>query len=68
MAEQLVTIAQLARDPKYPFTEASLRWFVFRAHENGLAASGAVRRIGRRVYIDTASFDRWIDSQREVAA
>ena len=47
-----------------PFSESQLRWFVFNAERNGMAAAGAVVRIGtRRVYIDTEGFDRWIVAQ-----
>ena len=47
-----------------PFSESQLRWFIFRSSDNGLAASGALVRIGsRRVYIDADGFDRWITSQ-----
>lgn len=68
MATQRVTIAQLAANPNYPFTEPSLRWLVFNASRNGLAAFGAITRVGRRVYINLDGFDRWLDSQQERAA
>ena len=54
-----VTVKQLAAEGNIPLTEASLRWHVFRADENGLAP--AIRRIGRRVLIDREGFFRWID-------
>lgn len=47
-----------------PFTEAQMRWWIFNEATNGLRAQGAVIRIGRRVYIDTDAFDRWIESQQ----
>lgn len=68
MATQRVTIAQLAANPNYPFTEPSLRWLVFNARNNGLAAAGALTRVGRRVYINLDAFDRWLDSQQQEAA
>lgn len=46
-----------------PFSESQLRWFIFCAEQNGLAAAGGVVRLGRRVYLDTAGFDRWIAAQ-----
>lgn len=63
---------------KYPtFTEASLRWLIFNGHGdgtakphekhlgNGLEASGAIVRVGRRVYIDEVQFFAWVkNSQR----
>jgi hypothetical protein len=46
-----------------PFSEGQTRWMIFNEQENGLAAAGAIVRIGRRVYIDTDKFDAWIDKQ-----
>ena len=53
-----------------PFSTGQVRWWIFCAEQNGLAAEGAIVRVGRRVYIDVAAFDRWIDSQnpRQAAA
>ena len=46
-----------------PFTEPQVRWWIFNAEQNGLAKTGAVLRIGRRVYIDSDAFERWISAQ-----
>jgi len=46
-----------------PFTEPQIRWFVFQASTNGLAALGAVVRVGRRIYIDVDAFEQWIAAQ-----
>jgi len=47
-----------------PFSESQLRWFVFNSERNGLAAAGALVRVGsRRVYIDIDGFDRWLVAQ-----
>jgi hypothetical protein len=48
-----------------PFTEGQIRWFVFNARNNGLAAADAVVRVGRRVYIDVDKFESWINSQNQ---
>lgn len=61
MARNLKTVSQFAGQT--PFTEAQLRWWIFHADSNGLAEAGAVVRIGRRVYLDTDGFDRWITRQ-----
>lgn len=66
MTHNLKTVSDLAAST--PFKEATIRWWIHMARENGLAEAKAIVRIGRRVYIDTAAFDRWIDAQREVAA
>jgi len=55
-----LTVKQVAT--KHPaFSEASLRYYIFNEKENGL--SGAIRRIGRKVIINEASFLQWIDAQ-----
>lgn len=66
MTRNLTTVSKLAANS--PFTEAQIRWWIFQADSNGLAAHKAVVRIGRRVYIDTDAFDRWVDAQQEVRA
>jgi len=44
------------------FTQGQLRWWLFQAANNGLAASGAIVRIGRRVYLDADRFWIWVDT------
>lgn len=51
-----------------PFSENQLRWYIFNERDNGLTDQGAIIRVGRRVYIDTEAFERWIDSQQAVSA
>lgn len=65
MTRNLKTVADFAEAT--PFTESQVRWWIFQADENGLNKAGAVIRIGRRVYVDTVAFDRWIDSQQSKA-
>lgn len=49
---------------KTGFTEPQLRWWIQHAATNGLHRCKAVVRVGsRRVYIDPAAFDKWIDGQ-----
>jgi hypothetical protein len=66
MKRNLKSIAQFATDS--PFSQGQLRWWVFNAETNGLAAAGAVVRVQRRVYIDADCFEAWIDSQNSHAA
>lgn len=49
-----------------PFSENTLRWYVFNAGSNGMAAAGALVRCGRRVFIDPEGFDRWLIAQNPV--
>jgi hypothetical protein len=57
----LKTVSEFADSS--PFTEGQLRFWIFEAARNGMDEVGAVVRVGRRIYIDTAAFDRWIDRQ-----
>ena len=45
------------------FTIGGLRSLIFNEHSNGLAKSGAVIRIGRKVLISEEKFFSWIESQ-----
>lgn len=62
MKRTLTTVTELAN--RSPFSEGQLRWWIFEAGRNGLDEAGAIVRIGRRVYIDVAAFDAWIDQQQ----
>lgn len=57
----LVSIRDFAA--RSPFSESSLRWYVFNAEQNGMSAAGALVRCGRRVFIDPDGFDRWLVAQ-----
>jgi hypothetical protein len=72
---QLHPVLQFAE--RYPaFSPASLRDLIFKSSDrinsrgeripgNGLEASGAIVRIGRRVLIDEQGFFRWIADQQK---
>ena len=47
MQRNLKTVPSFAAES--PFTEGQIRWFIFNAQSNGLAAAAAVVRVGRRV-------------------
>lgn len=61
MARNLKGVDQFAASS--PFTAGQLRWWIFRAEENGLGKAGGIVRIGRRVYIDEDGFDAWLRAQ-----
>ncbi len=50
------------------FTLGGMRSLIFNENTNGLAKSGAIVRIGRKVLIDDAKFFAWIESQNKVVA
>lgn len=43
-------------------TESKLRWWIFHSDKNGL--DQALIKVGGRVYIDRAEFNRWLEGQR----
>lgn len=47
---------------RYGETENALRWKIFHAETNGLAASGAILKIGRTVEIIPAKYFAWKQS------
>lgn len=49
---------------KHPhFKQGTLRAWIFKASENGLDKSGALKRVGRSIYIDEDKFLEWVLSQ-----
>jgi hypothetical protein len=49
---------------KYPaFTTGGLRSLIFNENSNGLANSGGIVRIGRKVLIDEDKFFAWVVAQ-----
>lgn len=66
MSRELKTIAQFSNETS--FSEPQLRYWVQAAQINGLAKHSAVKRIGRRVYLDVAAFYAWVESQNNKPA
>ena len=63
----LLTVKQLAE--KHPaFPQGGIRWQLFNEKQNGLAESGAVIRVGRKVLIDEDRYFAWLDRQNRRAA
>jgi hypothetical protein len=58
----LSTINQFA-DKQPAFSAGSLRALIFNEHSNGLAKSGAVIRIGRKVLVNEELFFGWVQAQ-----
>lgn len=61
-AARILPVTQWSRHHDWP-TLPGLRWMIFNRERNGLAASGALRRVGRRVLIEEAAFFRWVRGQ-----
>ncbi|MDO9046455.1 MAG: hypothetical protein Q7U66_01810 [Methylobacter sp.] len=49
------------------FNTGGLRALIFNEHTNGLAKSGAIVRIGRKVLIRDDLFFAWVESQNKAA-
>jgi hypothetical protein len=50
-------------DKYQAFTKGGVRALIFNENSNGLAKSGAVVRLGRKVLIDESKFFAWVESQ-----
>jgi hypothetical protein len=50
------------------FNTGGLRSIIFNEHQNGLAKSGAIVRIGRKILIDEAKFFAWVELQNRAVA
>jgi hypothetical protein len=62
LAKRLSTVKNLpGHYPDAGFTESSIRWFIFNAHENGFTQ--CVRRAGRKVLIDLDAFENWMGDE-----
>ena len=60
---KLLTVRQWTKKHE-AFSEGGTRYYIFNAESNGLMASGALIRLGRRVLIDEEKFFQWIDDQQ----
>lgn len=57
-----LTVTQFpGKHPAFPI--GGLRALIFNEKQNGLAKSGAIVRIGRKVLIHEEKFFQWIESQ-----
>jgi hypothetical protein len=52
-------------DKQQAFTKGGLRALIFNENQNGLAESGSIVRIGRKVLIDESKFFAWIEAQNQ---
>lgn len=46
------------------FTESQINWLIKTRHKNGLAKTGAVLKISRKIYIKKSLFFDWFMSQK----
>jgi hypothetical protein len=50
------------------FNTGGIRSIIFHEHQNGLAESDAIVRIGKKILIDEAKFFAWVQSQQKAVA
>jgi hypothetical protein len=50
------------------FNRGGIRSLIFNELTNGLAKSGAIVRIGRKILIDEAKFFAWVELQNKAVA
>lgn len=63
-AIQYLTVSQFCENHR-AFKPGGLRSLIFNERTNGLAESGAIVRIGRKVLIDEAKFFAWVEAQNQ---
>jgi len=61
-AYHLLTVNQLVGKHQ-AFTQGGIRALIFNEKSNGLAKSGAIIRLGRKILIDEVLFFDWVKSQ-----
>lgn len=65
--QKYLTVNQLCETHQY-LRIGGVRSLIFNSHLNGLDASGAIVRIGRKILINVDLFQSWIESQNQVGA
>ncbi len=46
------------------FTEGQINWLIKTRHKNGLAETGAILKISRKIYLKKSLFIDWFTSQK----
>lgn len=68
MSAQIYLTVNQFTDKHSAFTTGGLRALIFNESTNGLAKSGAIVRIGRKVLINESAFFVWVQLQNKVGA
>lgn len=61
----LRTVKQLADEAQF-VSESKIRWWIFHANGNGFDT--VMIKLGGRVYIDKAAFNKWLEGHRVAAS
>ncbi len=63
-SQNLFSVSQfIEKNPA--FTNGGIRSIIFHSDKNGLAQSGALLRIGRKILIHSTNFYKWIEDQNQ---
>ena len=63
-SQELFSVEQFAHMvPGFEDDHRKVRHLIDKAEANGLARSGALVRIGRRVFINRVGFNRWLETK-----
>lgn len=54
----------LAKEHPDLFTESQINWLIKTRHKNGLAETGAVLKISRKIYLKKSLFFNWFVNQK----
>jgi hypothetical protein len=68
MNRNLQRPARYVADSNGTLTEGQVRWWIHNADQNGLAAAGAIIRVGRCIFLDVDAMDRWFAAQTQKMA
>jgi len=58
------TPSTLAQENSNLFTEGQINWLIKTRHKNGLAETGAILKISRKIYINKSIFFEWFMQQK----
>jgi len=58
------TPAALVKENPELFTEGQINWLIKTRHKNGLAETGAILKISRKIYLNKSKFFEWFMQQK----
>lgn len=61
--DDVCTPEALAQENSNLFTKSQVNWLVKTRHKNGLAETGAILKISRKIYINKSMFIDWFMQQ-----
>ncbi len=62
--DDVCTPKTLAKENPDTLTESQINWLIKTRHKNGLAETGAVLKISRKIYIKKSKFFDWFMQQK----